>query len=91
MKVRNMVNKIIYYHVGFPTDKIPLETMFAIEKSLSEKNISFDTGCGFGNRDWELDWSLRGITPEKLLEYMKKKYPEIMKLAEVTMSIGDDQ
>jgi hypothetical protein len=65
--------------------------MFAIEKSLHEKNIRFDTGCGFGNRDWELDWSLKGMTPEKLLEYMKKKYPEIMKKAEITMKIGDKE
>jgi len=27
---------------------------------LSRAGIGFDSGCGCGNIDWELDWSLRG-------------------------------
>ena len=30
------------------------------EKHLLEAGISFDTGGGFGGRDWEWDWSLEG-------------------------------
>lgn len=33
---------------------------YEIERRLNELGIEFDTGLGFGGRDWEWDWSLRG-------------------------------
>jgi len=39
-----------------------------IEKAFHEAGIHFDTGAGFGFRDWEFDWSLEG--PIKV--YFKK-------------------
>jgi len=39
---------------------IPVEFLheaFELESELCDMGISFDTGCGFGFRDWELDWS----------------------------------
>ncbi len=48
------------------TLKIPLDSpdkthkLFHILRLLSEVGISFDTGCGGGCMDWELDWSLKG-------------------------------
>jgi hypothetical protein len=43
------------YHVGIPVGH--LDDLFNLENELWEMGISFDTGCGFGYRDWELDWS----------------------------------
>jgi|WetSurSiteA1Bulk_404760.scaffolds.fasta_scaffold00030_13 hypothetical protein len=37
-----------------------LHKLFQAEKLLNEIGISFDTGGGFGGRDWEWDWSLKG-------------------------------
>ncbi len=31
-----------------------------IERNLRELGIEFDKGMGFGGRDWEWDWSLKG-------------------------------
>ena len=38
------------------------EKIYQAEMLLREAGISFDTGSGGGNRDWELDWSLSGAT-----------------------------
>lgn len=40
----------------------PLQSgrLHEIEQSLLEIGVSFDTGMGFGGRDWDLDWSLKG-------------------------------
>ena len=48
-----------------PTLSIPvkpkdLDKIFLIEKLLRELGVTFDTGYGCGERDWELDWSLKG-------------------------------
>lgn len=39
-----------------------LKKLSQAEMLLSEIGIHFDTGSGFGKRDWELDWSLKGAT-----------------------------
>ena len=48
-------------------DKAALDHLFEAEKHLNQAGISFDTGIGpvnertrSGERDWELDWSLKG-------------------------------
>ncbi|NOQ49122.1 MAG: hypothetical protein GQ553_00435 [Nitrosomonadaceae bacterium] len=46
--------------IQFDLDKVPLEKLFEIEKKLLEIGVTFDTGAGFGSRDWEWDWSLKG-------------------------------
>jgi len=43
-----------------------LEHLFKAEDELRKAGVSFDTGCGCGARDWELDWSLKGA---KLVRY----------------------
>lgn len=35
-------------------------TFYEVEKQFREVGISFDSGLGFGGRDWEWDWSLQG-------------------------------
>lgn len=46
--------------IHFDLSKVDRQDIFEIEKLLNKNGIYFDTGAGCGNRDWELDWSLRG-------------------------------
>lgn len=46
--------------IQFDLSKIDVQKLFQVEKLLSEMGITFDTGAGFGYRDWEWDWSLEG-------------------------------
>ena len=67
-------------HIEFPLlSKAELEKLFAFEKSLVAKGISFDTGYHITSRtrDWELDWSLKGATREQVIELLKKECPEL--------------
>jgi hypothetical protein len=41
----------------YPKTEKELELVFDGGFSLVEKGISFDSGGGFGGRDWEIDWS----------------------------------
>lgn len=49
--------------------------LYEIEKKLRELGITFDTGAGFGGRDWEWDWSLKGPVRVKFRSRAKK--PEL--------------
>lgn len=68
------------FYLSFPLKDY--ETVKAIEKELHKKGITFDTGCGFGMRNWELDFSLSGTTPEELIKYMETNHPSLMKKVE---------
>ena len=46
--------------IHFDLSKVDRVDLFEIEKLLHKNGIYFDTGSGFGNRDWEWDFSLRG-------------------------------
>jgi len=37
-----------------------MEKLHEIETLFMEMGITFDTGFGFGCRDWQWDWSLKG-------------------------------
>ena len=37
-----------------------LKHIFKAGEELTKAGVTFDTGCGCGNRDWEFDWSLKG-------------------------------
>ena len=41
-------------------DKEALDHLFEAERHLNQAGISFDTGSSGSDRDWELDWSLKG-------------------------------
>jgi len=45
-----------------------LEKLHEAEKCLMEAGVSFDTGAGFGARDWNFDWSLKGPVKVVLLK-----------------------
>ena len=51
-----------------------LDNITALEKKLAEKKITFDTAYEpfTGNRIWDLDWSLSGAEPKKVLAYLQK-------------------
>jgi len=49
-------------------DQKKRDKLFKIEKLLYDIGVTFDSGAGFGGRDWEWDWSLKG--PVKV--YLKK-------------------
>lgn len=34
-----------------------MNKLHEVERILGDQGIGFDTGAGFGSRDWELDWS----------------------------------
>lgn len=46
-----------------------------VERLLSELGVAFDTGYGFGQRDWEWDWSLRGPVHVRFVRARKKPIP----------------
>ena len=43
------------YHVSIPMEFF--DESCELQNELSLLGIEFDTGAGFGYRDWELDWS----------------------------------
>lgn len=46
--------------IQFDISKVPIDKIFEIERKLHEIGIYFDTGAGFGYRDWQWDFSLSG-------------------------------
>jgi len=54
--------------IQFDLSKVPIEKILEMEKILHEVGISFDTGTGFGCRDWQWDWSLKGPVQVSYLE-----------------------
>jgi len=49
------------------------EKLWALRDELMAEGITFDAGGGFpkGGRDWELDWSLSGATPDEVMIRMR--------------------
>ena len=46
--------------IHFKQAEIDLDDLSKIEELLLKNNIHFDKGAGFGERDWEWDYSLQG-------------------------------
>jgi hypothetical protein len=69
------IAKAPFYHsVNTDTsDPEVAEKLWALRDELMDDGISFDTGGGFpnGGRDWELDYSLRGATPDEVMIRMR--------------------
>jgi len=61
--------------LSFPVSVI--EKTFTVQMELAALGVGFDTGAGFGMRDWELDWSLHGMTAEQVIDWIKNKYPDL--------------
>lgn len=47
----------------FPSTQIDSDEIQSEHRRLIDLGIGFDSGGGSGERDWELDWSLRLIPP----------------------------
>ena len=54
--------------IQFDLGKVPIEKLFKIEELLHEIGITFDTGAGFGCRDWMWDFSLEGPVKATVLD-----------------------
>lgn len=54
------------------TSKEQFATLSKVEAGLYELGFSFDTGYGFGGRDWEWDWSLKGPVTIKFVGVRKE-------------------
>jgi hypothetical protein len=52
------IPKKFWKSVGITCSGDELDIVFEEEMRLADLGIVFDTGYGFGQRDWELDWSL---------------------------------
>lgn len=50
-------DKWIHVSIEIPDNEDLRKLIFDEQMKLYDNNISFDTGAGFGGRDWELDWS----------------------------------
>ena len=58
-------------HMGWALGLEMGDDVWTIQEKLREKGISFDTGSGMwkgATRDWEWDWSLKGIDVPKNLQ-----------------------
>ncbi len=66
--------------LSFPLNQTEVAQIWEAEFTLLESyGVAFDTGCGFGAWDWELDWSLTGdMTPGEVREWMEENYPNLM-------------
>lgn len=74
----NMGNGYATLHIRIDTlKKEERDLVWGAINLLSRAGIKFDTGCGFGNIDCELDWSLKGayitVRPIKCSNYNKCK------------------
>ena len=66
------VNK--WCHVTFyVNDAVEDSAIIDEVNRLAKMNIGFDTGGGFGLRDWEIDWSLELLDDEHLTNMMIRK------------------
>lgn len=66
---------------------VPLQFMdqaFDIESDLRAQGITFDTGAGFGYRDWQLDFSLSGATAKEVVDYVRENYPRFYEIASIS-------
>lgn len=59
----------LWRHVTFyPKTNEEHEFIFEKAKSLGWLKIGFDTGCGCGGRDWEIDWSFHIMEGEDVAD-----------------------
>ena len=54
--------------IQFDLSKVDIQDVFVLERLLDKMGIKFDTGTGFGCRDWQWDWSLKGPVKVTYLE-----------------------
>jgi len=46
--------------VQLDLSQLDIKDIIEVEKAFQKIGITFDTGAGFGYRDWEWDFSLKG-------------------------------
>jgi len=81
---------IIDYHITIPIMNIKEEdsvALFLLENVMRSKGITFDTGFGSDGREWFLDWSLNGATPEVVIQKLR----DIKVKFQVEMRVREDE
>ena len=81
---------IIDYHITIPIMNIKEEdsiALFLLENVMRSKGITFDTGFGSDGREWFLDWSLSGATPEVVIQKLR----DIKVKFQVEMRVREDE
>lgn len=66
--------KWINVSIEIPSDENLSKLLFNEEKKLIDNKISFDTGSGFGKRDWHLDWSFHVIYEDIKFEKLQLSF-----------------
>jgi hypothetical protein len=64
-----------WFTVQIPDNDNNKETMWEAQDKLRSLGVYFDTGYAFTEepyRDWEIDWSLEGGTPEQVINVLKE-------------------
>ena len=54
-QTKHECDSTIPVNISFPLDKNELNRIFDAEQMLSNHDIMFDTGTGFGHRDWQME------------------------------------
>ena len=77
-----------WYRVAFSLSVVSFDEIMALEDRLHDDGIHFDTGAAIDKnkpirRDWELDESAEGATPDEILEKAKTYSPRVMEKAVV--------
>jgi len=65
---------IIDYHVTIPLMDIPenkATELFVLEGRMRNDGITFDTGFGKDGREWFLDWSAKGASPQVIMNKLR--------------------
>ena len=76
-KAWGVVKAPIYHSVNTDTSNPEVaDKLFRLRDELMAEGITFDAGGmvgdgGFDSRDWELDWSLKGATPDEVMARMR--------------------
>jgi len=79
----------VHVHISIPASGIDLQKIFQAEQLLHEAGVSFDTGYGGGQRDWEFDWSLRGAFV-KLRKVLSEEEQKANLLERILMPYNQD-
>jgi len=74
-KCKPLTYKKGWKNVEFPLNKKQtLEKLFAVQGQIERRGASFDTSAGMGQREWSLDWSLKGPLPaNEIIKILRAK------------------
>jgi hypothetical protein len=74
-KCKALTYKKGWKNVEFPLNKKQtLDKLFAVQGQIERRGSSFDTSAGRGQREWSLDWSLKGpLSANDIIKSLRAK------------------